>query len=485
MDKPLVKHFHTQPFNLCISYTTLHISKTASKRQTKRYGQAMNDITLPLTPQHCYQSQNKLYQSYFIWMLLTLIMVPVSTSISSIFYVILCLTSLYHITVQDKWRALLSHPFTRYFWSGALLVLIGIFNSTSSWGIALSTAQKYLWLLTTPLLLISIDGNHVLKQKNLSYFLYLTIIVATLVLSFYRIYTLPDYFSPNSNLQLNTIFKDHIIQSLMFIIGLHFCLYQLCREKNRPRQVSYAGLTIALVINLLFINDGRIGYLLLLFTGIYFIFSHLPLKKAVALTVLSVLGLSFTMMFSPILKHRVNNVIEYYQWYQKDPTRYSSLSVRMNNWKIGYALFKEHPLLGHGTGGIYQSQKNYYIKNKIKFEDMLSNSASFFHKRQVNCGKADKSTHLCGDKLLDSSYLNFALQYGVLGIAFCIYFLVGLWRYSHQLSPLDRYMAKIILLCFIIGIWLNPWLSSSAPTHLVSLLFAFIYAKPKRSDEAA
>lgn len=444
----------------------------------------MNDFTLTSSSQHLHQYQKKIYQSYFIWMLLTLMLVPLSTSISSIFYIVLCFASLYHITVQKKWHLLLSHPFTRYFWSGAALVLVGILYSTSSWSVTLTTAQKYIWLLATPLFLISINGNHSLKNKYLCYCLYLIVIATTLIFSFYRIYTLTDYFAPGSNLQLNIIFKDHIIQSLMFVVGLHLCLYHLIHEKNLFKKVSYAVFAITLLANLLFINDGRIGYILVIVTGIYFIFYQLELKKALILAFLSILAMSAVITLSPIMKHRINTFINAVNHYQIHPQRYSSFSARANNWKVGYALFKEHPLFGHGTGGIYQAQKTYYLRHKIDFKDMLSNPSAFFQKSKANCATSKNTNHLCGDKLLDSSFLNFALQYGVLGIAFCFYFLVGLWRLSNTLSPLDRYIARVILLSYMIGLWINPWLSSSAPTHLVSLLFAFIYAKPKVSSDA-
>lgn len=433
----------------------------------------MNTITAQnVTP----FNSSALHQFYVFWMFATLMLIPISTSISTIFYFILCLSACYQITRQQRWSQLLSHPITPVFWSGAVLILLGIFYSSSSWAITLSTAQKYLWLLMTPLLLISINGDLSLKKKQMSYSLYLMMITFTLLLSFYRIYTLPNYFSANSNLQLNIIFKDHIIQSLMFVFALYLCLYRLFIEKISSK-ILLTILSITLTINLLFINDGRIGYLLLMLGGIYFIYSQLELKKAILLSIISIIALSIVMTVSPILQRRVSDLLEHVKHYQQDPMWYSSVSARVNNWKIGFNLFKQAPVFGHGTGGIYQSYKQYIIEHKLPYDDILSGSvSSFSRKHRRTCDTSINK--LCPDKLLDSSYLNFALQYGLLGIAFCLYLLMGLWRLSKTLHPLDRYMARIILLCYIVGLWLNPWLSSSAPTHLVSVLFAFIYAKP-------
>lgn len=406
----------------------------------------------------------KLYPYYFSWTILTLLVTPLSTSLSTICYGILAISALYQINAQHRWHLLFTHPLTRFFWIGACLVIVGVCYSTSPLNLSLITAKKYLWFFITPLLIVSMDNHHTQKEMRKIYSLYLCVIGVGVFLSYYRFF----YHVGNPDL----VFKDHIIQSLLLSLALAISVHRFFNTSNK---VVYASFSVILMINILFINDGRTGYILLPLIIIYAIWTQYPNKKVWLPILASLFILLPTFFFSPAIQKRWDDIVHSAKSFQTQTEHQSSLGVRLHNWQIGFQLFRERPLLGHGTGGIQKSFEAYLSKHP---------SPTVTHVYYKKHKKIEiKSKIITPDKLLDSSYLNFMVQYGVLGIGFCFYFFIGLWRASKRCMPFDKYLARMILLSFMAIIWINPWFSSSAPTHLVSVLFALLYSAKNKPIE--
>lgn len=393
-------------------------------------------------------TQDRVKQLHYQCLLITLMLTPLSTSLSNIAYFILSLSAIYQISTQHLWLKLLQHPITRVFWSGALLVVLGMLYASADISIRLLVAKKYLWLFITPLLLLSYDKSLRREQLEQPYSIYLMVITLMVLTAYARIFIFSDSSTPfYDKLHLNNVFKDHIVQSLLFSIGYAIGLYRLVHTKDIYQRLCYAVICLLIIANLLLTNEGRTGYLLILLFTFYTVTSQF--KRAVLPCLLSLLILIPLFYFSPTINQRWHALIDNFYTYQSAEQVRTPLSSRVLNWEIGLNLFKEKPLIGYGTGGIFPAKAAYLDKHHI----------DFLHR----------------DKLFDSSYLNFLVQYGVLGIAFCLYFLIALWRSSIQLTPFSQFLARTLLLSLMSILWINPWLSSTTPSHLFSLLFALLY----------
>lgn len=412
----------------------------------------MYSDTLKRLEQYNRSDQLKHLHAYLT--VLTLLLIPLSTSLSTIAYFLLSLSAVYQITVQNRWASLLKHPFTRIFWPGALLVLIGCLYSSSSLTLSLIVAKKYFWFLVTPILLISLDSNLTQKASERLYTIYLSVISITLIIALYRVFLLTDYLAAvDDKIFMNNVFKDHIIQSLLFSIGFAISLYRLLSPQSTNKKIAYGILCILITFNVLFINAARTGYILIPLITVYTMMFRY--RKAFIPSLLSLLILIPLFCFSPIINKRWETLTQTYSSYQESKHTRNPLSSRLTNWKIAFALFKQKPLAGYGTGGIGPARKSYINTHGLHFLRM--------------------------DKLFDSSYLNFTVQYGILGIIFCLYFLSSLWSLSSRLNNFDKYLARIILLALLLILWINPWLSSSTPSHLISVLFALLYSSKKQT----
>ena len=168
---------------------------------------------------------------------------------------------------------------------------------------------------------------------------------------------------------------------------------------------------------------------------------------------LTIIGIGLS--FSPVVQNRLQSEYAALKSYQAGGNQFTSIGVRLNAWRLGYHFILQRPLFGYGTGGVFQAYSEYLAKNP--------------------------NPDIYADKLIDIGYLNVSIQYGLIGLAMLVYFLYQLCKASLRRSPFEQFLVQFIVFVIIVMLTINPWLTSSAPTHLFSLLFALCFASDKAS----
>ncbi len=377
-----------------------------------------------------------------ILLALTVFTIPLSTSLGGISYMALVSYALIDIHHSNRWHALVYHPLTKAFWLFFALVLVGLLYSQVPMKMAFLTGKKYFWIFCTPILFVSLETKN---RRDWAFMLYLGVIVLTLCYSYGMYFKTRDFAA-------SAVFKDHIIQNLILVVGLAIALYRLLFESNH--RYTYLSLVFVLTANMLLISDSITGYLLVVmcygFVGLYLIKQkQIALKKAVIPVLCVIICIGVTIALSPPLQNRVINEYSFHKAYQNGGNQYTSTGVRLNAWRLGFHFIQQKPILGYGTGGLFRAYTDYLT--------------------------AHPNPDIKADKLNDIGYINVSIQYGLVGLALLAYFFYQLFKCSLYQAPFERFLIQFILCVMLVMFSINPWMTSSAPTHLFSLFFALCF----------
>lgn len=243
-----------------------------------------------------------------------------------------------------------------------------------------------------------------------------------------------------------TVFKSYIDTNLM----MAFCVFILAQGLflNIPKKLKYimVCLMVPMVIYILWLSEGRAGYITLMVLWVLFCFQHFNFKKSfVALLGLSLLfGSAF--MFSNTFKTRVyaipNEIKLYYEGNASTSTGH-----RMQFIKNTFSLASERPLFGWGTGSFNKIYNEYARKN-----------------------------HLVETRNPHNEYLNIYFQLGSLGLIYLIAFFGVIFRISFKLPSFEKHIIRGALLSMILGCIANSWLMDSTSGYLFIMTFGLCAA---------
>lgn len=410
-------------------------AKTISKTQTTRFlSQASQMLSRLLI---------KLAKTCF---LLTCFFIPLSTTFTDIFFT---LTAVFALLSGNVWRhrfKLLQIPVVKVLLIALLVVLLGFTYTIAPLSQAVLYSKKYLWLLLTPLL-FSLKMDE--RFKLCAIYSFLAAMLLTLLFSYLTYFNLINFFFVKTT---DGIFKDHIIQNFLMSITLLICLLKT-REQGWQSIIYYLIVLFA-AIDILFLCQGRIGYILLPILVLYSWVSLYGWRKLYWPCVGLLLFMVVACLFSSMLQQRLlvteQNILNYD--FLSLNHSHTSLGIRWTMWHLGLKLIAAHPVLGYGTGSIYT------ILAKIPDAWIIENEWI----RSVNT--------------FESAYLHVGIQFGLLGLWLLLTAMIYLWRQILTIS--DSYYQALIkgfMIAMMVGFFFNPWLESTTEKHLFALFLVLCF----------
>lgn len=153
-----------------------------------------------------------------------------------------------------------------------------------------------------------------------------------------------------TNTSATGVFNNYIVEGLSLGVFSLITLeaYGLLFKTNRKGAIILLALAAISIYTVLFINPGRGAHLALISGLIVFSFLHLPKRIrviGVVIVGLTIVTLSFQ---SAVFFKRFDMAVS--EFNTSDTNVQTSVGLRINAWKAGINLWKESPLLGHGTG---------------------------------------------------------------------------------------------------------------------------------------
>ncbi len=327
---------------------------------------------------HLIENKIRKIPSYFLPISLFFILI---SSAATNFFIILSVISAIILCIQKREFNYLIKK--KSMLTCAIIFILLAFSSLYSiadYTQIIEVLKKYIKFLYIPILYYSVKifDN---KYLSIKFFIYgCSIILFFSYLKFFSIFEFELFYDFLEKLNVanikqkiveneTAVFQHYIIQGIVLSFYSFLCLYLGFKNKIKI-YFLFSGLAF---INVLFMNDSRTAYILiicLLFLGLFSILKNIKVIIGISIILTSLL---FS-QFSDNLESRFKVLHTDFNHIQEGNYN-SSLGLRFIWLKVGLDVFKKSPIFGYGAGSFEKSAENYYEKNNISsYQKYLTNN---------------------------------------------------------------------------------------------------------------
>ena len=376
--------------------------------------------------------------------------IPISVALDNVLFLLVLLAWLAGGGLRQKLAALRANPAALAALAFFALIVLGMtWSPPGSWREGWYYVSKYKDLVLVAALAGLVAGA---RDKRLALTAFLAAMTLTLVLSYALWLDLLPVRLPNRIPENPFVFKLQITHGVLMALAAFLAAARALRATQRLWRFIYtAGASLA-AFNVLFMVEGRTGYLVLGVLALYLGIAHgrwrggLVAAAAIAAT-LGAAQLANAPMFG-----RVTLIETELQEWDAGRAGETSTGLRMNYYKITASIVRDHPILGVGTGGFISAYR----------EKM-------------------RGTALPESNNPHNQYLLTAAQLGALGVLALLAMFLVMWWQAGRLEADTRLAACGLVLTIAAGCLLNSFLID----HVEGLLFAWmagvLFAAPGRT----
>jgi hypothetical protein len=337
------------------------------------------------------------------------------------------------------------------------LLLAGTTWSVESWSAAGRCVLKYREFVYVPLFLVVFRDA---RLRNVSISAYMLAAIILQGLTYYEKLTGADFGIASTTVDF-VVAKDRIIHSLMMAFLVYLAAVRFAGAGEKPAgsvalpRVLYAVIIALSLYNILFMVQGRTGYVLLASLTSLFLIERMGKRGVAFAAVLLCLGLWGGLKFSSMIRERVGQTIVQLE-NQFGPERKHSPDPRMEFFANTAKLIRRHPFLGTGTG----SFRSEYARLVAGTDD-----------------KATSDPH--------NEYLHLATQLGIPGAAFFVVLLGVQWFAAARLLPPERHVGRGVVLTIAVGSLFNSLILSITGGLIYSYFTAIAFAELSQPAQQA
>lgn len=326
------------------------------------------------------------------------------------------------------------------------MVLVACFWSPASWADMLYVVKKYAKLLVLPVLAVGFAHK---QARAFGIMGFLAAMALTSVVAFTKALW-PALFS---NQTPGFVFRNYIMTGHMTALASYLALYFCMRPPHLSARAKpwlrylwsrpvFALLFTLFSVQLLFLSLGRTGYVVYFILMVVLALQLLPWKQSLVALVCLSASLGGVYELSPKIQQGVSQIQANWVHYQQGD-KDTSLGFRIQFQQFAWAMFKESPWIGHGTG----SFTHFFAK-----------------KRPVLAWKGElREPH--------NQYVLMLAEFGVLGFGIYVAWLFSLFMACRQLKAM-RAFALAIFVPFLVGCLSDSLLFYSASGYFVLALLA-------------
>ena len=379
---------------------------------------------------------------------------PISVALDNLLLVVILVAWL----LAGRWRSCLvcwrSQPVA---WAALLLLallLVGCAWGPGSFDDRLHFLRKNSHLLLLPVLL-SCPWRACDRERAVAAFA--AAMALTLVISYgYWLHLIPLEATNNQSPDNPVVFKLHITHGIL----MAYCAYlaaiaALLQEGRRLRLGLWAFAALA-TFNVLFMVQGRTGYLVLGGLATWLCFERLRWRGlAVAAGAGALLLASAYALHLPMVDRLLAMSVDYQQW-RVGVGGETSIGARIDLYRTSLEIIAAHPLLGVGTGGF------------------------------TSAYAAATTTH--GPTVWNNphnQYLLTTVQLGVVGLCALVALFAAVWRSAAKLAKAPRLAAQGLLLTIALGCLLNSLLIDHTEGLFFSWLAGMLLGPSERAGDGA
>ncbi|HXH54288.1 MAG TPA: O-antigen ligase family protein [Gammaproteobacteria bacterium] len=367
--------------------------------------------------------------------------VPISTFATHVVLFLLVASWFLAGGLKEKAQIIVSHPVARIAFLLFGAFVIGALYSEAPWADRLWMLEKVGKLLYIPFLLPIIQEK---KWRYAALFAFLSAMLLTVSTGFLKTYAGVSIFT-HTRIGPSGIFKDHIFTNLMMAFASFMVAHFLLNQTNFFKRVGLSVLLISLIFYILFMSEGRSGYVVFSVLWLLWALQRSSLKGlGVGLVALTLL-LSFAYFNSRVFHARCLSVLANFDQYVSGNS-HNSIGERLEFLNHTWQLSKERFWFGHGTGSFKEIYKNHSAIN-----------------------------HLTRTQNPHNEYINTLFQLGFFGITAFVGFFVYLFKWSFKLPRSEKWFAQGITLAIAIGCLANSWLMDFTSGYFFVMIIAFCF----------
>ncbi|MBI4807438.1 MAG: O-antigen ligase family protein [Nitrosomonadales bacterium] len=380
--------------------------------------------------------------------------VPISVALDNVLLALVLLGALF--SLGSIVRVAVAQPVARAAVLLFAVLFVAMFYGATPLKTAFDTLGKYVDLLFVPVFMFLFSNDAVRRKAR---YAFLAAMAITLVLScLVGLGILPlmyDWMSVFASRDNPVIFHSHITQNSMMAFAIFLALLEWREAETRLQRFAWGAFALLGMANVLFMVQGRTGYLILLVLLGWFVWISLSRYmhrrgrnwgwRQGALLALAVPFVAYAAyQGSARLHDRVTQVVAEYEAWTPDHGRLTSTGQRLDFYSNTFRIVQDNALLGVGTGGF---------------------PAAFAKQIEGKEVKETQNPH--------NEFLMIAAQTGVVGLVILLYLFYTQWRSAPFLqSSYEQDAARGMVLAFLVNCMLN----SALHDHADGLFFAFMTA---------
>lgn len=379
--------------------------------------------------------------------------VPISTVLDNLLLAAVLLALLFN--TRAVWQLAVHHPVARAAWLLFGILSCAIFYGSTPLTEASGVLGKYMDLAFIPLLMLLLSDEPNRQRAKQAFLASMGLTLALSYLVGLQLLAPQHWMTEFAAYNNPVIFHSHITQNNMMAFAIFLTLLKLRDSASLKQKVGWGIFALMGSINVLFMVQGRTGYLIMVALLAWFILSSLAhrmeqrgktLNLRQGTVVLLILGglMAVTYQTSPRLHDRIGLVVSEFQAWQPNHGKNTSTGQRLDFYYNTLKVIQNQPLLGVGTGGF---------------------NAAFAHQIQGTEAKPTHNPH--------NEYLMIAVQTGIIGAGLLLYLFYTQWRTAPLLPTLfEQDAARGLVLAYMI----NGAFNSALHDHADGLFFAFMTA---------
>lgn len=359
------------------------------------------------------------------------------------------------LNARDVMAVAATHPAARAAWLLFGMLAIGMSYGPTALQTALGSLGKYADLAFIPAFMLLLGDA---ATRRLAGHAFIGTMAITLLLSMLvGLGWMPvqPWMAAKAAVDNPCIFHSEITHNNMMAFAAFLALLHFREARSWGMRALWGGFIALACYNILFMVDGRTGYLILFALCGWFVWTTLrawlasrglaiKTRHVLAVSILAITAAIMAFQMVAPLRDGVRQAATDLQAWQPGQASEGSAGMRLDYYYNTLQFLKLQPVFGVGTGGFadaYQSQVQ---------------------------GTAMPSTHNPHNE-----YLMVAAQTGLIGLALLLYLFYTLWRTAPKLpTSFEQDAARGLVLAYLV----NSMFNSALTDHSDGLFFAFMTA---------
>lgn len=253
------------------------------------------------------------------------------------------------------------------------------------------------------------------------------------------------------------VFKLRLTHNILMAFAAFLFAWLACSAGSRKARLGWGLLGMMAIANITLVVEGATGYLVLMTLVLLFGWQRARIK-GIGIAVASAIGVVLVLSLVPgPFQARVQQIIQELRQERADRPASTSTGYRLEFYRNTFALIRQHPLTGFGTGGF-----------PAAYAEQVRDSGSV----------ASKNPH--------NEFMLITVQTGIVGLAAFLWLLWQQWRYARRLpTPMDRGLAQGLVVTMVVVCMFNSALLDHTEGLLYAWLTAVLYAGMQSAASAS